>query len=97
FYETIYPNHPYGRSLSGYKATVSAIERNDLLEFYHQYYTPVGAVIAVVGDVQTNQVLELLGQYLGDWRGPEANQLMPAPQPPTSVQRVTIPMADKVQ
>jgi zinc protease len=97
FYETIYPNHPYGRSLSGYKTTVGTIERNDLLEFYHQYYTPVGAVIAVVGDVQTNQVLELLEQHLDDWRGPAANQAVPEPQYPTGIQRVTIPMADKVQ
>ncbi len=97
FYETIYPQHPYGRSLSGYKPTISAIERNDLLDFYHQYYTPNGAIIAVVGAVHTNQVLDLLEQHLGDWRGPGAEQQVPIAHQTRGVRRVTLPLADKVQ
>jgi zinc protease len=97
FYETIYPQHPYGQAISGYKETVGAIQRNDLLDFYQRHYTPNGAVIAVVGDVQTSQVLDLLSQALGDWRGPVLSQRVPVPDISQAVKRLTIPMAGKVQ
>jgi zinc protease len=97
FYETIYPNHPYGRAVSGYKESVTAIGREDLVQFYNDLYTPHGAVIVVVGDVQAAQVLDLLHQHLGDWHGPPSNQTVPAVARPLGIQRVTIPMSGKVQ
>jgi zinc protease len=97
FYEMIYPGHPYGRSIAGYKETVSAITRDDLLGFYDQHFTPDGAVIAVVGDVQTAQVIDLLQQHLGDWRGPTPQQATPPAEAPPQVRQSMIPMPGKVQ
>jgi zinc protease len=97
FYEQIYPNHPYGRSVTGYKETVSAIQRADLLDFYATRYTPQNAVIVVVGDVQTQQVLDLLHQHLGDWCGPASSQTVPALTPQKQVNQLVVPMPGKVQ
>jgi zinc protease len=97
FYETIYPGHPYGRSISGYKESVLGLQRRDLIDFYNQYYTPNGAVIVVVGDVQTTQVMDLLQQHLGDWQGPTANQTVSPPPFPQTIQQVSVPMPGKVQ
>jgi zinc protease len=97
FYETIYPDHPYGRSSTGYKETVSAITREDLLNFYSEYYSPNGGVIVVVGDVTTNQVLDLLQQHLGDWQGPRLSQSVPPTHTVRQVRRVIVPMPGKVQ
>lgn len=98
FYETIYPpKHPYGRAISGYKESVSAIQRADLQDFYQQHYTPQGAVITVVGDVQTQQVLDWLHLHLGDWQGPAPSQPSLEPIGASAVRTVQIPMSGKVQ
>lgn len=97
FYETIYPNHPYGRSISGYKETVSTITHKDLVEFHQEHYTPNGAVLVVVGDVQTAAVLDLLQRHLGDWQGPIPQQSVPPAHTQRQVNRVTVPMPGKVQ
>jgi zinc protease len=97
FYETVYPGHPYGRSIAGYKETVSAITRDDLLSFYQEHFTPNGAVIAVVGDVQTDQVIDLLNQHLGDWQRPAPQQAVPPVELSPQVRQVMIPMPGKVQ
>jgi zinc protease len=97
FYETIYPNHPYGRSIAGYKKTVSAITYSDLVAFYQQHYTPNGAILVVVGDVQTAAVLDLLQRHLGDWQGPAPHQTVPPAHTKPQVNRITVPMPGKVQ
>lgn len=74
FYEMIYPDHPYGRSTAGYADTVAAIDRNDLLEFHAAHYSPQGAILVVVGDVETPAVIDLIQQQLGSWQGPPPDQ-----------------------
>lgn len=97
FYEALYGDHPYGRPVSGYIETVSTIERADLVAFYEQHYTPSGAIIVVVGDVQTSAVLDLLHQHLGDWQGPAADQQVPAVQPMQAAQQDYYALPGKVQ
>ena len=81
FYEMLYPDHPYGRSSMGYTDTVGAISRADLEAFHAAHYSPQGAILVVVGDVETHATLDLIQQALGDWQGPPANQSVP-PVPP---------------
>lgn len=97
FYETIYPNHPYGRAITGYKETVRAIERADLEHFYASHYTPNGAAIVIVGDVETPRVLDLLHQHLGDWRGPAPSQETSPLEAIPRAAHIAIPMPGKVQ
>jgi zinc protease len=97
FYETIYANHPYGRSITGYKETVSAITHADLVSFYQEHYTPNGAVLVVVGDVETAAVLDLIQRHLGDWQGPIPQETAPPIQTRQQVNRVTVPLPGKVQ
>lgn len=77
FYEMFYPDHPYGRSNIGYAHTISTIERGDLEAFHAQHYGPQGAIIVVVGDVETNAAIDLVQQHFGDWQGPSPNQSIP--------------------
>lgn len=97
FYETIYPNHAYGRAITGYSQTVRTIERADLQRFFDERYTPNGATIVVVGDVETPRVLDLLHKHLRDWRGPASDQTTPPIDAAPGVSRTAIPMPGKVQ
>lgn len=97
FYETIYPDHPYGRSTTGYIPTINAIQREDLAAFHQQHYTPQGAILVIVGDVDTATALDLAQQSLGDWRGPQpTTQIPPVPTLAEIRQRV-YPMPGKFQ
>jgi zinc protease len=98
FYEMLYGReHAYGRATSGYKETVTALRRDDLLHFHNSYYTPDHGVVVVSGDIDTQAVLDMLGSKLGDWHGPNAQREIPAPRVHPTPQQAAIPMADKVQ
>ncbi|MCB0064075.1 MAG: insulinase family protein [Caldilineaceae bacterium] len=96
FYETIYGHHPYGRAVSGYIESVRAIGQADLAAFHNAYYTPNGAVLVIVGDVDTQQVLDLIHAQFGTWEGAAPDQQVPPIAPP-SEQALVYPMADKFQ
>lgn len=96
FYETIFGHHPYGRSVSGYMESVRAISRADLVTFHRERYTPNGAIMVVVGDVDTQQVLDLIHAQFGTWDGALADQSVP-PIVKVESQQIVHSMADKFQ
>jgi zinc protease len=70
FDEVLFPNHPYGLPEEGTMETLSTIKRSDLVKYHRQFYGPSGMVIAIVGAIETNQVVDLLNKELGDWNNP---------------------------
>jgi predicted Zn-dependent peptidase len=62
----LYPEgHPYHHSTIGSMADLDAASLEDVSEFFRTYYAPNNAVLAVVGDVQPDQVRELAQKYFG--------------------------------
>jgi zinc protease len=92
------PTHPYSRLSSGTTETVSALRRDDLAAF-HRLYHPALTAIAVVGDVQPDEVIALLEQRFGDWEPAHAPPEQALPEVPAlaGVERRDIAMAGKVQ
>ncbi|MBN1658484.1 MAG: insulinase family protein [Anaerolineae bacterium] len=72
FDELLYPDHPYGRSVSGYLETVRDLGHDDLVAFYRDHYTPRGAIITIVGAISTLDAVARVGAALGDWQAPAA-------------------------
>lgn len=93
----IYGFHPYGLPGGGTVESLSAITREDLVAFHGQYYAPNNALIAVVGDVSTDEAMAGLIKAFGDW--PEgtvpAIQAVDPPQPTKRV--IVIDKPDAVQ
>jgi zinc protease len=75
----LYPNHPYGRSVKGYKETVSGLERQDLVDHYQAHYAPQGMVVAVVGAVPAAKAIEKVEAALGRWQAPHAAPIRQIP------------------
>jgi predicted Zn-dependent peptidase len=59
--------HPYGHPLSGTEASVAAISRADLMNFYGTYYRPNNATLLVVGDVRPDDVERRAQALFGGW------------------------------
>lgn len=71
FYEAVFSPHPYHRPTKGYKDTVSKISREDVVAFYDQHYRPNDAIIAVVGDVDSDEMLSKLKSRFANWQPKE--------------------------
>ncbi len=56
---------PYAR-IQEY-STLANIERDDVLEFYNQYFHPNCMILGVVGDFDSAAMLELIKAKFGDW------------------------------
>ncbi|MEO0226058.1 MAG: pitrilysin family protein [candidate division WOR-3 bacterium] len=70
--ELLFRDLPYGHRPIGFDSTIKNIERIDLLNFYHLTFTPENSFLVVVGDFKTNQLLEMLKRYFGQWKGSDA-------------------------
>ncbi len=67
FMKAMYGSHPYSLDESGEVDTVAKINRDDLQNFYSQYYGAKGAVIAMIGDLtreQANKIAENISSGL---------------------------------
>lgn len=98
FYEEMFDQkHPYGRSVSGYEATISTLSRKDLVAFHRERYTPRGTIIAISGDIEPEDAAHLIHEHFASWTGPEADQSVPPVPTLNSVRRVDHVIRDKVQ
>ncbi|WP_416671632.1 M16 family metallopeptidase [Egbenema bharatensis] len=59
---------PYSRPVIGYEADIRNITRPDIQAFFDTYYTPDNMIVAIVGDVDPNQVREFAEAYFGRYQ-----------------------------
>ncbi|MCZ6872968.1 MAG: pitrilysin family protein, partial [bacterium] len=59
FLQIFYGTHPYNHLSLGLQDGLAAISRDDLLAFHHASLQPERMVFAVVGDIETEEVLDL--------------------------------------
>lgn len=73
--DELYKNHPFCKPQFGTQDSIASITRDDLLAFYHAYYSPQGATLAVVGDLSGYNVCDVVEETLGDWTGPQVKDV----------------------
>lgn len=61
-------------------STLESITRGDLVEFHERYFHPGGFLIAVSGDVTTDDILARLEARMEDWPA-RADEVPPVPEP----------------
>jgi len=83
FNEAVFGSHPYGRSLEGTEASLSAIGREEIVRFYRDHYTPERTLVTVVGDVDPKEIAEQLRTLRNEWPKTERGvEKLAAPKPP---------------
>ena len=58
----LYSEHPYKRKVIGKRNVISTIHRDEILDYYNKWYAPGNMVTVIVGDVDTNDVLNKVKQ-----------------------------------
>jgi zinc protease len=67
--QAVYKNHPYAKNPIGSFETIGSIKKNDLINAYKKYISPIEATLAIVGDIAKYDVHSLLEKYLQSWQG----------------------------
>ncbi len=75
FAATAFTAHPYGWPVVGWASDISTVKREQVQEYFRNHYSPNNAVIAVVGDINPQQVIGLVEKYFADIPA------QPAPEP----------------
>jgi zinc protease len=77
----LFGSHPYAR-VSPSEEQVSAYKREDLQTVYREIYTPENALLVMVGDFDSQAMLNLAEKTFGTWAGkkPTAKEETPLPK-----------------
>jgi predicted Zn-dependent peptidase len=65
FNRTFFNSHPLGRSILGEESTVRAFSLKDLSRFFRENYRPGRMLLAVAGNVKSEDVFEAAQRFLG--------------------------------
>ena len=81
FLDQAYIEHPYKRPVIGYEEDIRNLSREDVQQFFATYYVPNNLTVAIVGDVDPQQVQQLAQMYFGRYQAksapPEVTQVEP--------------------
>ncbi|MDX2231951.1 MAG: pitrilysin family protein [Leptolyngbyaceae cyanobacterium bins.349] len=91
FLDKAFTVHPYRRPVIGYNRDISNLTRQNVQDFFDQYYVPNNLTIAIVGDVNPTDVKRLANVYFGRYKaGPKPPQVTVVEPPQTAPREVTL-------
>ncbi|MEQ1757070.1 MAG: pitrilysin family protein [Vicinamibacterales bacterium] len=97
FNRLVYGFHPYGMPGGGTAETIGRISREDLLAFHRQWFVPNNMVLAIVGDVTSDEAFGTAERVFGNWARAEVPPVL-ATEPPAPTRRLlVIDKPDSVQ
>jgi zinc protease len=84
-YETVqglaYTKHSYHWPVIGYDADLRNASPKECDNFYKRFYAPNNATIALVGDVNPDRAIEVIGKYYKDLKSSKINRPTPNVEP----------------
>ena len=66
FQETAYPGQPMGRPVLGTEEIIRGLPRDALLTYMRRHYTTGNTVVAAAGNLQHDQILDLVQRHFAD-------------------------------
>lgn len=71
FRKALFKVHPYKRPILGTEESVRNLRRSDLIDWYSSWLSPENMVIGVVGDFDSDVVIDSFEEYFGNLREKE--------------------------
>ncbi len=65
FLTTAFKAHPYGEPVIGHMSDIQATGRQEAADYFRTHYIPANLVLAIVGDVVTADVVNMVDTYWG--------------------------------
>ncbi len=64
--EILYPNHPYNWPVIGKQLDhIESVKLSDAVQFYDKFYNPNNAVLSICGDINYDEIRQLVDLYFG--------------------------------
>jgi predicted Zn-dependent peptidase len=57
--------HPYGQPTIGWMPDIENLTRTKAEQFFHNYYAPNNAIVAIVGDIDSKKTIAMVERYFG--------------------------------
>jgi len=86
-YSTAFKRHPYRWPTIGWMDDIQAFTPEDCAHFYRTYYAPNNATLVVVGDVDEEEVLQLVQRHYGKIPAARLPRFTPGTEPPQRSER----------
>ena len=77
FVEALTGDHPYAHPVEGSEKSIESLTRDDLASFHGDNYSPGGAILAIVGDIDKKKATKLVEKEFGDWKGTKTERTLP--------------------
>ncbi|MHC4726425.1 MAG: M16 family metallopeptidase [Planctomycetota bacterium] len=91
FLAIAYKAHPYGEPIVGHMSDIETLTRSEAEMFFKKYYIPSNLTIAIVGDVDPQQIRELAELYFNRIpSGPKPDPVETVEPPQLGQRRVTV-------
>lgn len=89
FDRLIYGFHPYGKPPGGTLDSIARITRGDLVAFHRMWFTPNNSILAIVGDLTSEEMFVAAEKAFGGWAKHEVPAQTQA-EPPLPTYRVVV-------
>lgn len=73
----IYKTHPYKQEVIGTKNIIETISREEMLEFYNQYYTPQNMTTIIVGNVDIKETIPKINKFFNQPKSKNSVKIYP--------------------
>jgi predicted Zn-dependent peptidase len=82
-------NHPYSRPPYGFPSALATLTRAEAADFYRRHYSPRGAVLVFVGDIEPEEIFSTAADYF-EFSSTLPSETVPvsAPPPQAGVRRL---------
>ena len=65
FVASSYKVHPFGQPIIGWQSDIENLSRTKAERFFRDYYAPNNAIVAIVGDIRSDDAIALVERYFG--------------------------------
>lgn len=94
----VFFSHPNRDPIIGWPSDLRKVTRDQAYKYYKTYYTPNNAFMVLVGDFETDKIIETIKKYYGSIpRGPEVNDIWAVQEPQTVRKTFTLYHGDITQ
>jgi zinc protease len=80
FNTAVFADHSYARPQIGTEGSVKGLARGDFLRFHKVYFVPSNTLLAVVGDITSEEIMPRIEESFGSWeRHPQPAESIDSP------------------
>ena len=89
-YKLIYSksNHPYKRTIIGTEDNIQNVTREEIINYFNQYYTPDAYTTVIVGDVDTQEALKKVEKAFSQTKRKQVKVKYPKIKPIEKIERI---------